>query len=253
MVQKTVRVETKGVVQWIRLSRPDRLNAFSEQLGADLLEALQEGERSAGAGCLVLTGEGEAFCAGEDLDVGGRTIGRERPVLLGEALSREYNSIVQRIKKMEKPVVAAINGAAAGIGLGLAMACDQRAAAEGASFSEALLGSGRPPYSWAGFWLPRILGPARAMEVRATGRPMGARAALSLGLVDRVFPDADFAGEVTSIAEHLARRPAAVLALTKRTLTRAVAVGPDSALEYEVYLRTLAAMAENRAGAPVRN
>ena len=244
MDQETVRIERNGRIQWVHFSRPDRLNVFGVQMGADLLKALEDGERSAEILCLVLTGEGEAFCAGEDLDVGGSAAKGGRPMLPGEALSREYNSVVQKVKRMGKPVVAAVNGVTAGIGLGLAMACDLRAASERATFREALVDTRRTSTSWLGFWLPRILGPGRAMEVGAAGRPIEARAALSLGLVDRVFPGAEFVGGVANIAGRLAERPKATLAHTKRTLNRAIAVGPASALEYEVYLRALAGMAE---------
>jgi 2-(1,2-epoxy-1,2-dihydrophenyl)acetyl-CoA isomerase len=243
--QETVRIERNGRIQWVHFSRPDRLNVFGVQMGADLLKALEDGERSAEVSCLVLTGEGEAFCAGEDLDVGGSAAKGGRPVLLGEALSRGYNSVVQRIKRMAKPVVAAVNGVTAGVGLGLAMACDLRAASERATFREALVDTSHASSSWAGFWLPRILGPGKAMEVGAARKPIDARAALSLGLVDRVFPGEGFFREVANVAGRLAERPVATLALTKRTLNRAVAVGPTSALEYEVYLRALAGMAQD--------
>jgi 2-(1,2-epoxy-1,2-dihydrophenyl)acetyl-CoA isomerase len=242
--QETVRIERNGRVQWIRLSKPERLNVFGEQMGADLLKGLEDGERSAEVSCLVLTGEGEAFCAGEDFDMGGRAAKGRGPVFLGEALSREYNSVVQKIKRMGKPVVAAVNGVTAGIGLGLVMACDLRVASERATFREALVDARRTSSSWLGFWLPRILGPGRAMEVGAAGRPIEARAALSLGLIDRVFPSEEFVGGVANIARRLAERPTATLAHTKRTLNRAVAVSPASALEYEVYLQALAGMAE---------
>ncbi|HUH82780.1 MAG TPA: enoyl-CoA hydratase-related protein, partial [Nitrososphaerales archaeon] len=121
---ETLKTESKGGVLWLTLNRPDRLNAFNERMGDDLLEALKEGERSPGDRCIVLTGEGRAFSVGEDLSGNRAAYDSGRPILLGEVLKRKYNPIVQRIRKMDKPVLAAVNGVTAGAGLGLALACD---------------------------------------------------------------------------------------------------------------------------------
>lgn len=240
MEYQTVRTEVRKGVQWIRLNRPEKLNAFNEQMGVDLLEALKEGEKSAEVRCLVLTGEGRAFSVGEDLSTNKELYENGKPILLGEVLRRKYNPIVQRIRKMDKPVVGALNGVTAGAGLGLALACDLRAASEKATFHEAFIKVGLIPDAGTSFWLARILGLGRAMEVGMLGEPIDARMALGMGLVNWVFPEDKFVAEVTKIAERLASGPTRALGLTKRVLNRAVVVDMDSALEYEAYLQDVA-------------
>ncbi|MDV3277120.1 MAG: enoyl-CoA hydratase-related protein [Nitrososphaerales archaeon] len=240
MEYKTVKTELKNGVQWIRLNRPDKLNAFDEQMGSDLQEALKEGERDPKVRCIVITGEGRAFSVGEDLNTNRGVYDSGKPMLFGEVLRRKYNPIVSRIRKMDKPVLAAINGVTAGAGLGLALACDLRAVSDTAKFHEAFIKVGLVPDAGTSFWLPRILGLGRAMEVTMLGEPIDARTALNMGLANWVFPDQEFMGEVTRIAERLAAGPTRALALTKRALNRAIVVDMDSALEYEAYLQEIA-------------
>ena len=240
MEYQTVKTAVESGACWIRLNRPDKLNAFNEQMGVDLLEALREGERSPEVRCIVITGEGRAFSVGEDLNTNRETYASGKPVLLGEVLKRKYNPIVQRIRKMDKPVVAAVNGVTAGAGLGLALACDLRTASSKATFHEAFIKVGLAPDSGTSFWLTRILGLAKAMEVSMLGEPIDSTMALNLGLVNWVFPEDKFQEETKKIAERLARGPTRALALTKRALNRAIVVDMDSALEYEAYLQDIA-------------
>ncbi|HUK79945.1 MAG TPA: enoyl-CoA hydratase-related protein [Nitrososphaerales archaeon] len=240
MGYETVKTSTVNGVLWISLNRPDRLNAFNERMGVDLLEALKEGEKAPDVRCLVLTGEGRAFSVGEDLNANRSMIEGGKRVMLGEVLKTKYNPIVQRIRKMDKPVFGAVNGITAGAGLGLALACDLRAASESATFHEAFIRAGLVPDSGTSFWLTRILGLGRAMEVSLLGEPIDAGKALSLGLVNWVFPDDVFRAEVGRIAERLAKGPTKAMGLTKRALNRAVVVDIDSALEYEMYLQDIA-------------
>jgi len=240
MEYQTVATERNDGVFWISLNRPDKLNAFNEQMGNDLLEALKEGEKSPEVRCLVLTGEGRAFSVGEDLNTNRSTYETGKSVLLGEVLKKKYNPIVQRIRKMDKPVVAAVNGVTAGAGLGLALACDLRAASDKATFHEAFIKVGLAPDSGTSFWLTRILGLGKAMEVGLLGEPIDAARAMSLGLVNWVFPDDVLRKEVGKIAERLAKGPTKAIALTKRALNRAIVVDMDSSLEYEIYLQEIA-------------
>ncbi len=240
MKSEAVRAELKNGVMWLTLNRPDKLNAFNEQMGADLLEALKGGERNPEARCLVLTGEGRAFSVGEDLNANKATYDEGKPMLLGEVLKRKYNPIVQRMRKMDKPIVGAINGVTAGAGLGLALACDLRAASDKATFHEAFIKVGLAPDSGTSFWLTRILGMGKAMEVGLLGEPIDAAKALSLGLVNWVFPEDRFREEVAKVAERLAKGPTRAMGLTKRALNRAVVVDIESALDYEMYLQDIA-------------
>ena len=240
MAYETIKTEAKGGVMWITLNRPDKLNAFNERMGAELLDALKDGEKSQEARCLVLTGEGRAFSVGEDLNTNRGSYDSGKPMLLGEVLKAKYNPIVQRIRKMDKPVIAAVNGVTAGAGLGLALACDLRAASDKASFHEAFIKVGLAPDTGTSFWLTRILGLGRAMQVALTGEPISATEALGLGLVNWVFPDDKLKEESGRIAEKLAKGPTKAMGLTKRALNRAVVVDMDSALEYEMYLQDIA-------------
>jgi 2-(1,2-epoxy-1,2-dihydrophenyl)acetyl-CoA isomerase len=240
MEYETVKVEAKDGVLWLFMNRPDKLNAFNEQMGNDLLEALKGGEKSQEARCLVLTGEGRAFSVGEDLNSNRATYDSGKPMLLGEVLKRKYNPIVQRIRKMDKPVLAAINGVTAGAGLGLALACDLRAASDKATFHEAFIKVGLAPDTGTSFWLTRILGLGKAMEVGLLGEPIDASRALNLGLVNWTFAESSFRDAVTKIAVKLAKGPTKAMGLTKRALNRAVVVDMDSALEYEMYLQDIA-------------
>jgi 2-(1,2-epoxy-1,2-dihydrophenyl)acetyl-CoA isomerase len=240
MDYQTVKTEAVHGVLWITLNRPEKLNAFNEQMGADLLEAIKEAEKSQEVRCLVLTGEGRAFSVGEDLGSNMELYQSGKPIHLGEVLKRKYNPIVQRLRKIEKPVVAAVNGVTAGAGLGLALACDVRAASDKASFHEAFIKVGLAPDSGTSFWLTRILGLGRAMEVGLLGEPITASKALGMGLVNWVFPEDGFRAEVTKIAERLANGPTRAMGLTKRALNRAVVVDLDSSLEYEMYLQDIA-------------
>jgi len=234
-------------VLWITLNRPDRLNAFNEQMGVELLDALKEGEKAPEVRCLVLTGEGKAFSVGEDLNTNRGMMESGKPVHLGEVLQRKYNPIVQRIRKMDKPVIGAVNGITAGAGLGLALACDLRAASDRATFHEAFIKTGLVPDSGTSFWLSRILGLGKAMEVSLLGEPIDAMKALNLGLVNWVFPDNMFRAETEKIAQRLAKGPTKGMGLTKRALNRAVVVDMDSALEYEMYLQDIAGRTRDHA------
>lgn len=240
MEYETVSTSLENGVCWIRLNRPDRLNAFNEQMGVDLLEALKDAEKSADVRCIVITGQGRAFSMGEDLNINKETYAGGKPVLLGEILKRKYNPIVQKIRKMDKPVVAGVNGVTAGAGLGLALACDLRTASSKATFHEAFIKVGLAPDSGASFWLTRIVGLAKAMEVSMLGEPIDSTMAQNLGLVNWVFPEDKFLEETKRIAERLAKGPTRALALTKRALNRAIVVDMDSSLEYEAYLQDIA-------------
>lgn len=240
MQLETVKTQAGNGVLWITLNRPDKLNAFNEQLGIDLLEALKEGEKSPTERCLVITGEGRAFSVGEDLNTNRSTYDSGKPMLLGETLKRKYNPIVAKIRRMDKPVLAAVNGVTAGAGLGLALACDLRAASDRATFHESFIKVGLIPDSGTSFWLTRILGLGKAMEIGLLGEPIDAIKAMNLGLVNWVFPEEGFRREVTKIAERLAKGPTKAMGLTKRALNRAVVVDMDSALEYEMYLQDIA-------------
>jgi 2-(1,2-epoxy-1,2-dihydrophenyl)acetyl-CoA isomerase len=233
----TLLVDLSDGVLTLTLNRPEVLNAFNDEMAREVQDALKQAERDAAVRCLVLTGAGKGFCAGQDL---GALKGRSESISFREHLVATYNPIITRLRTLEKPVIGQINGAAAGAGLGLALACDLRYAAEGAKFRLAFSGIGLAPDSGTSFFLPRLVGYARAFELAATNAPLTAQAALPLGLVNGVYPADQLAGAVREIALRLAQAPTKALGLTKRAMNKAFQMSLDEALDYEAHLQEIA-------------
>jgi 2-(1,2-epoxy-1,2-dihydrophenyl)acetyl-CoA isomerase len=221
----------------LTLNRPEVLNAFDDAQAAELLDALKKAERDASTRCIVLTGAGKGFCAGQDLHAV-----RERGAAISfrEHLQLTYNAIVSKLRALEKPVIAQINGAAAGAGVGLALACDLRYAAAGAKFRMAFSGLALAPDSGASFFLPRLLGYARAYELAITNAPLTAEQALDWGLLNGVQPAEQLAAAVREVAVKLAHGPTKAFGLTKRAMNKALTLNLDDALDYEAYLQDIA-------------
>ncbi len=239
-IAPTILVENAGAVRTIRLNRPDVLNAFNNALLADLSKALREAEKDATVRILVITGAGRAFCSGQDLaDVADRYKSAD-PIELGSHLREKYNPVILKLRTMEKPIIAAVNGVAAGAGASLALACDFRIAAESASFIQAFINVGLVPDSGSTFMLPRLVGFSRALELALTGRKVTAADALQMGLVNQVVPDAELAPSTMRLAERLAGVPPKGLALTKRAINAAWTNDLAIQLDYEAMLQTTA-------------
>jgi 2-(1,2-epoxy-1,2-dihydrophenyl)acetyl-CoA isomerase len=209
-----VLVANKSGVQTITLHRPDVLNAFDEGLLVALAAAIREAESEENVRCVVITGAGRAFCSGQDLAELADSYRKNEPIDLERRLREMYNPIIVCIRAMEKPVVAAVNGVAAGAGCSLALACDLRIAAESASFMEAFINVGLVPDCASTFMLPRLVGISRAMELAFTGRRVSAPEALQIGLVNQVVPDSELTTETTKLAEKLASLPTRAIGLT---------------------------------------
>lgn len=237
MTYTTIIYDLADGVATLTLNRPEVLNAFNDDMAREVLEALKAAERDAAVRCLVLTGAGKGFCAGQDL---GALRAREKAVSFQEHLTHTYNPIIARLRALEKPVLGQINGAAAGAGLGLALACDLRYAAEGAKVRMAFSGIGLAPDSGTSFFLPRLIGYARAYELAATNVPLPAAQALAWGLVNGVYPAEQLAASVREIAVKLAAAPTKALGLTKRAMNRAYQLTIDEALAYEAQLQEIA-------------
>lgn len=237
MPDSTILIDLTASVFTLTLNRPEVLNAFNDQMAEEVQDALKQAERDAQVRCVVITGAGRAFCAGQDL---GALRSRGEAVSFRAHLQHTYNPIISKLRSLEKPVIGQINGAAAGAGLGLALACDLRYAAEGAKFRMAFSGIGLAPDSGTSFFLPRLIGYARAFELAATNEPMTAQTAVEYGLVNSVFPAEDLAGRVRAIAERLAQAPTKALGLTKRAMNRAFHLTVDDALDYEAHLQEIA-------------
>jgi 2-(1,2-epoxy-1,2-dihydrophenyl)acetyl-CoA isomerase len=232
---ETLLVETKDGVRVITLNRPEVLNAISAQLGKDLQEALREAERSPEVRCVLLAASGRGFCAGADLRE--QTPGQTS---LGDLLRARYNGIVFRMQTMEKPVIAAVNGVAAGAGCNLALAADVRIASDRASFIEVFSRVGLIPDSGGTWLLPRLVGLGRALEMMFFADPVDAATAERLGLVNRVVPHDELLPRAMEWAVRLAAGPTRAYGLTKRAVNRAVAGSLADALEYEAQLQEIA-------------
>jgi 2-(1,2-epoxy-1,2-dihydrophenyl)acetyl-CoA isomerase len=232
----TIRLETADAIATITLDRPDALNALTLTMKRELLSALRSVARDRSVRSVVLTGAGRAFCAGQDL--------RERlesgAAPLAIELRERYNPIIRAMRAMDKPIVGAINGVAAGAGASLAFACDIRIAAEGASFLLAFGRIGLVPDSGATWLLPRLVGPAKAAELALLGDPFTAADAERFGLVARVVPANDLASIARDVAARLAALAPQALALTKRALQRSWSIDLDEALDDEAFRQGIA-------------
>lgn len=212
-----IRTERSGPVTTIILDRPDKLNAFTGTMRQDLLAALARCEEEPDTRAVVLTGAGRAFCAGGDVEFMRGLQAAGDTAAFGALLDAGRDVILQ-IASMPKPVIAAVNGVAAGAGCNLALACDYRIASEEARFSESFVRIGIHP-DWGGSWfLPRLVGRSRALEMMLSGRMVGSAEALELGLVDRVTSAADLGEVAGDVARSFAAAPPLAAAGIKRAL-----------------------------------
>jgi 2-(1,2-epoxy-1,2-dihydrophenyl)acetyl-CoA isomerase len=231
-VSDPLLVAREGPVLTLTLRRPERLNSLDAPLLGALGEAMAEARQDDSIRAVVLTGSGRGFSAGADLTEGPHEDVRRR-------LSLRYAPIVHAMREMEKPVVAAVNGVAAGAGLSLALAADLRLAGESASFLLAFARIGLVPDAGATFFLPRLVGLGRAMELALLADQIDAAEALRIGLVNRVVPDADLATAARELAGRLARGPFS-LRLIKRALNQSLTSDLTSQLQREEDLQGLA-------------
>jgi 2-(1,2-epoxy-1,2-dihydrophenyl)acetyl-CoA isomerase len=229
-VTDSVRWDLDGAVATITLNRPQARNALTAELKTELLAALRQAEVSPEVRSVLITGAGQAFCAGQDL--------REHAELLGSAgaldtVREHYNPLVMAITSMPKPVIAAVNGVAAGAGAGLAFACDLRIAAQGASFLMAFARVGLAADTGVSWTLSRLAGAGRAAELLMLAEPIRASRALEIGLVNQVVEDADLPSTAAALASRLASGPTAAYAGIKEQLGYAAGHGLAEALEKE--------------------
>jgi 2-(1,2-epoxy-1,2-dihydrophenyl)acetyl-CoA isomerase len=229
-----VEVTSDGAVLTLTLNRPDVLNAFNAAVHAALAAGLREA-RDPAIRAVVVTGAGRGFCVGQDLGEF-----RESPGDIADRLRSGYHPNVLAIRALEKPVIAAVNGPAAGAGLSLACACDLRIAAQSASFVPAFIGIGLVPDSGGSFFVTRLLGPARAFEWMTSNRKLSSAEALEWGLVSTVAPDEELPARVAEIASRYAAAPTAAIAMTKRLFGQAQVGALEEQLELEAELQTRA-------------
>jgi 2-(1,2-epoxy-1,2-dihydrophenyl)acetyl-CoA isomerase len=233
MAYEQIAVARKGSVTWITLNRPDRLNALTATMSHELEAAFSEAGGDDAVRCIVLTGEGRGFCAGQDLtEFEAAYSAGERPDI-AQHLRTSYHRMIPVVVQTPKPVIAAINGVAAGAGLSLALACDIRVASDEARFTQAFVKIGLIPDSGGSYLLPRTVGYPKALELSITGDLIDSKTALDIGLVNRVVPAASFRDEVAGLANQLASMPTLAIAATKALFQRSLDLSLDEALEGE--------------------
>ena len=232
----SILFEIKGKTAWITLNRPSVFNSFNREMALALQSRLDECEKDANVRCIVIKGEGKAFCAGQDLAEAIDPNGPE----LSTIVSQHYNPIIERLRKIEKPIIAGINGVAAGAGANIAFACDITIATESASFIQAFSKIGLIPDSGGTYTLPRLIGMAKASALMMTGEKVSAQDAEKMGMIYKYVADADFEAEVEKMAAYLENMPTKGLGLTKRALNQALTNDLTSQLALEDELQTAA-------------
>lgn len=232
MSDAPVLVETADGVARLTLNRPDKLNVFNEAMHEALAAALAAAEADPACRCVLLTGAGRAFCAGQDL--GDRVMGEgDVPPDLGDTLDRLYNPLIRRLRALPVPVVCAVNGVAAGAGANIALACDIVLAARSARFIQAFARIGLIPDSGGTWLLPRLVGGARARALAMLAEPVTAEQAEVWGMIWRAVEDGALMAEATTLARHLATQPTAALALIKQALDASATSPLDRQLDLE--------------------
>jgi 2-(1,2-epoxy-1,2-dihydrophenyl)acetyl-CoA isomerase len=234
MTPPAVLTAVEGGVMTLTMNRPDVLNALSPAMLAGLGDALSAAKSDDAIRAIVLTGSGRGFCAGADLDSEEMRTGR---VDVSRMIRELYNPLVLTMRQCPKPIVAAVNGTAAGGGMSLALACDVVLAAESASFLQAFSRIGLIPDCGSTWLLPRIVGDVRARAMMLLADKIPAAEALRLGLVWQVYPDGALAGEARRCAARLAAMPTRALDLTKQALTQSTGNGLGDQLEVEALLQ----------------
>jgi 2-(1,2-epoxy-1,2-dihydrophenyl)acetyl-CoA isomerase len=230
-MSEPILASRKGNVTTLTLNRPERINAFNAEMHARLRAAIA-GVAEDGTRCLVITGAGKGFCAGQDLSDRVRKPG-DPPPDLGESLDERYNPLIRSLKALPMPVIAAVNGIAAGAGANLALACDIVVAAKSASFVQSFAKVGLIPDSGGTWTLPRLVGAARATALMMLGDKISAEQAVQWGMIWQCVDDADLDPHVSEMAAKLAAAPTRGLALMKLALQRGVANTLDAQLDLE--------------------
>lgn len=233
MGHEQIAVERDGAVAWIAMDRPEKLNALTATMSDELSGAFEAAAEDDGVRCVVLTGEGRGFCSGQDLSEFKEAYESGNRPDIEEHLERTYHRLIPIMIGTPKPVIAAVNGVAAGAGLSLALACDLRVASDEARFTQAFVKIGLVPDSGGTFLLPRVVGYARALEMSLTADMIDAKTALEIGLVSRVVPAASFRDEVTALAGRLASLPTLAIGESKRLMLDALTLDLAEALRRE--------------------
>ena len=239
MSYETIKYEVNKGIATLTLNRPDVFNSLNEVMHAELKSALKEVQKDKSLRVLIITGNGKAFCAGQDLN--DRSVNNPGEELdLGESIERKYNPLIKTIYNLEIPVICKVNGVAAGAGVGIALACDFIIAHEKVSFIQAFCKLGLVPDSGNSFFLPQLVGMARAKELCMLGDKLPAKIALEYGLISRVYSLDTIDEEVGKLATHFSTAPTYGLSLIKKALNESVNNSLEEQLELEKNLQRAA-------------
>jgi 2-(1,2-epoxy-1,2-dihydrophenyl)acetyl-CoA isomerase len=226
MAYETIDFSQADGIARLTLNRPDRLNSFTVQMHGEVADAL---DRLEGARVLVLTGAGRGFCAGQDLN--DRAVAPGAAVDLGESVEKYYNPLIRRLTSLPMPVIARVNGVAAGAGANIALACDIVIAAKSAKFIQSFANIGLIPDSGGTWALPRLVGQARALGLALTGEPLPAETAAEWGLIWKAVDDEELDAEVDALATRFAAGPTRGLAAIKRMIRESWSQSLDAELD----------------------
>jgi 2-(1,2-epoxy-1,2-dihydrophenyl)acetyl-CoA isomerase len=244
MADGTILYAVEAGVATLTLNRPEKLNAFNDAMHLELREALARAADDDTVRALLLTGAGRGFCAGQDLS-DRKFNPAEGARDLGATVDQFYNPLVRTLRALPKPVVAAVNGVAAGAGCNIALACDIVLAARSASFLQAFARIGIVPDSGGTFFLPRLVGHARAMALALLAEPVSAERAVEIGLIWQCHKDATLMPEATALARHLSVQPTKGLGLIKQALNASFDNDLDRQLDLERNLQRMAGRTED--------
>ncbi len=232
---KTLQYENINGITTITLNRPDRFNAFNNEMSYELQDALKVVKRDDNCRVVVLTGSGKAFCSGQDLkDIAGEKRN------LSESLYKRYNPIIKAMRELEKPIICKQNGVAAGAGCSLVLACDFIVADERASLIEVFVNVGLVLDSGSSYFLPRVVGTNRAFELATMGSKVSSTQAVSWGMINRSVPTEELDAEVQKVAEYYAAAPTKAIGMMKRMLNKSTTANLDEMLQYEAYSQEIA-------------
>ncbi len=239
MSYNTIQFEQKNGVAILTLSRPDNLNSFNTEMHGEVRQAMKVVKQDRSIRVLLLTGAGRGFCAGQDLSDRAVAPADEAPNL-GESIEQNYNPLIRSLVELEKPVICAVNGVAAGAGANISLACDIVLAGRSASFIQGFSKIGLVPDSGGTWTLPRLIGRARAMGLAMLSNKLTAEQAEQWGMIWQVVDDEKLLDEATTLAEHLATQPTKGLGLIKRAINAAGGNSLPEQLDLEKEIQTIA-------------
>ena len=236
MDYNSIKYSVNEGIATICLNRPDVFNAFNEEQSFEMQSALKAVKRDDNVRVLVVTGEGRAFCSGQDL----KSIAGSKNRSLSESLYKRYNPMIKALRNLEKPIICRLNGVAAGAGASLAFACDFIVASEKSSFVEAFVGVGLVLDSGSSYFLPRLVGTQRAFEMATMGNKIKAQQAFEWGMVNRLVSHEELDQTVEEIAKYYSNAPTKAIGMMKKMLNKSSTSTLEDMLQYEAYCQEIA-------------